>query len=151
MAEWFSGNRYGIPVLHLANDLRGLTGAWLQHSRGQLTEEDELDLIGPNVARILPALILYHHRRDLALGLAYPGRVTRELIYQYERVKQEQADRILKASFYHGIIQQSAVEIGRLVEQAKEHPDRARDILKLSRKIENRVKKARKELKVLNG
>jgi hypothetical protein len=46
----------------------------------------------PNVARILPALILYHHRRDQALGLAYPGRVTRELIYQYERVKREQAD-----------------------------------------------------------
>lgn len=106
-------------------------------------EKGSLNFIG--------ALALYQHRRDTAIGLTHITQAQRGLLWYYDKKQRDAANKFVKADAYHAIIQLGAFEIKRLVGEAQQNPGKAREILKQVRQLEVKVKKARKELRVLNG
>lgn len=97
------------------------------------------------------ALALFQQRRDSAIGLMHVTQAQRGLLWYYDKRQRDEANKFVRGDAYNAIIQLGAVEIKRLVEEAKQEPARAREILRQVRRLEVKVKKARKELRVLNG
>lgn len=98
--------------------------------------------------KLLPSLILYHHRRDKALGLTYPGKITLELVYHYWRLQEEQKQeqkRVIQVAYWNAIIQRSANEIAMLVARAEKAKNKAR-ILEQVLVLEQMALHAKEEL-----
>ncbi len=102
-----------------------------------------------NVGNFIGALALHQYKRDMALGLNHITTMTRGLLWYYNIKQRELSVRFAQAELYNTIIQTGAIEVKSLINKAHKNPEEAVEILKRVRKLEARIKKARKELKWL--
>lgn len=98
----------------------------------------------------IACLALHQQRRDSVLGLTHVTTKQRGLIWYYNIKQRELFTKFIQAGFYNSIIQAGTIETRRLVGKAHENPEKAVEILKQVKRLEVNVKKASKELKLLN-